>query len=402
MYPILSLFPKPKPKLMKKQVFLFLVLLVLAPMAKAQHLEADLTDSAFASVLTCGPGEEFYTSFGHSAIRVCDSTLGLDLVYNYGTFDFDKPHFYWSFACGRLDYCLSRTTYESFLFEYAYEGRAVWEQKLRISKQELNNLFVLLETNYLPQYRYYSYDFFRDNCATRVRDMVVNCLDHRRLSPETVADTNLSYRDIVYKNTEESLLWWRLGVDIALGQRCDHRCSNYEYMFSPIEMMHLLDTMKVDNTQQPVVDPSQQVLAETRMPLARSISPTLLFWVLFFVVLLLTLFEWSKNWRLNWLDAIIYSVTFLVSVLVVFLWFFTEHYCTKPNFNILWASPLFLYFAIAQRRSKQWMICLQMVMLLAAMVMTIGPLPQQLNAAILPISLILFCRLLANLRHRVR
>jgi hypothetical protein len=102
------------------------------------------------------------------------------------------------------------------------------------------------------------------------------------------------------------------------------------------------------------------------------------------------------------LDAIIYSVTFLVSVLVVFLWFFTEHYCTKPNFNILWASPLFLYFAIAQRRSKQWMICLQMVMLLAAMVMTIGPLPQQLNAAILPISLILFCRLLANLRHRVR
>lgn len=387
---------------MKKQVFFLLLLLFSAALSRAQHYEAELSDSAFASVLTCGPGEEFYSSFGHSALRICDSTIGLDLVYNYGTFDFNMPHFYWSFACGRLNYSLSRTDFESFLFEYAYEGRAVWEQQLRISNQELNNLFILLEQNYLPEYRYYSYDFFRDNCATRVRDMVVNCLDHRRLSPKVVTDTNLSFRDIVYKSTEKNLLWWRLGVDIALGQRCDHRCSNYEYMFSPLEMMGQLDTMKVSDTQQPLVNPAQQLLAETRPPLARSISPTLLFWVLFFVVLLLTLLEWHKTWRLNWLDAIIYGVTFVVSVLVIFLWFFTEHYCTKPNFNILWASPLFLYFAIAQRRSKQWIICLQMVMLLAAMVMTIGPLPQQLNAAILPISLILFCRLLADLRHRVQ
>lgn len=387
---------------MKKQVFFLLLLLFSAPLSRAQHYEAELSDSAFASVLTCGPGEEFYSSFGHSALRICDSTIGLDLVYNYGTFDFNMPHFYWSFACGRLNYSLSRTDFESFLFEYAYEGRAVWEQQLRISNQELNNLFILLEQNYLPEYRYYSYDFFRDNCATRVRDMVVNCLDHRRLSPKVVTDTNLSFRDIVYKSTEKNLLWWRLGVDIALGQRCDHRCSNYEYMFSPLEMMGQLDTMKVSDTQQPLVNPAQQLLTETRPPLARSISPTLLFWVLFFVVLLLTLLEWHKTWRLNWLDAIIYGVTFVVSVLVIFLWFFTEHYCTKPNFNILWASPLFLYFAIAQRRSKQWIICLQMVMLLAAMVMTIGPLPQQLNAAILPISLILFCRLLADLRHRVQ
>ena len=387
---------------MKKQVFFLLLLLFSAPLSRAQHYEAELSDSAFASVLTCGPGEEFYSSFGHSALRICDSTIGLDLVYNYGTFDFNMPHFYWSFACGRLNYSLSRTDFESFLLEYDYEGRAVWEQQLRISNQELNNLFILLEQNYLPEYRYYSYDFFRDNCATRVRDMVVNCLDHRRLSPKVVTDTNLSFRDIVYKSTEKNLLWWRLGVDIALGQRCDHRCSNYEYMFSPLEMMGQLDTMKVSDTQQPLVNPAQQLLAETRPPLARSISPTLLFWVLFFVVLLLTLLEWHKTWRLNWLDAIIYGVTFVVSVLVIFLWFFTEHYCTKPNFNILWASPLFLYFAIAQRRSKQWIICLQMVMLLAAMVMTIGPLPQQLNAAILPISLILFCRLLADLRHRVQ
>lgn len=385
---------------MKKLTLILIALLFLAPTMRAQKYEAHLSDSAFASVLTCGPGEEFYTSFGHSAIRICDSTLKLDLVYNYGTFDFGMPHFYWSFACGRLHYCLSRTTYDNFLFEYAYEGRAVWEQKLRISNQELNNLFVLLENNNLPAYRYYWYDFFRDNCATRVRDMVANCLDHRKLGVETVADTNMSYRDMVYKSTEGNLLWWRLGVDIALGQRCDIRCSNYEYMFHPIEMMQLLDTMQMSDTHQPLVEKAQVVLTETREPAPKSFSPTLLFWLVFVVVLLLTLLEWKKSWKMGWLDAVVYGITFVVSVLVIFLWFFTEHYCTKPNFNILWASPLFIYFAIAQQKSSKWVICLQLLMLFAAMVMTIGPLPQRLNMAILPIALILVCRLLSDIKFR--
>ena len=201
-----------------------------------------LSDSAFASLITCGPGDEFYTTFGHSAIRINDSVNNIDVVYNYGTFDFDTPHFYWKFARGRLNYCLSRSSFDNFMFEYSMEGRAVWEQRLRLSSQELNNLFIALETNYMPQYRYYLYDFFRDNCATRVRDMVFHSLCHRSVSPETTTDTNLSYRNILYRSTAHCLLWWRLGIDMALGLRCDKRCSNYEYMFSPIEMMHQFDT----------------------------------------------------------------------------------------------------------------------------------------------------------------
>lgn len=384
---------------MKKLTLLILTLIFFAPITRAQKYEAHLSDSAYASVLTCGPGEEFYTSFGHSAVRICDSTLHLDLVYNYGTFDFDMPHFYWSFACGRLHYCLSRTTYNTFLLEYAHEGRAVWEQKLRISNQELNNLFVMLENNNLPEYRYYWYDFFRDNCATRVRDMITGCLSHRQLSPETVTDTNMSYRNMVYKSTEGNLLWWRLGVDIALGQRCDVRCSNYEYMFHPIEMMHLLDTMRANDTHEPLVDSAQLVLPETRIPTAKSSSPTIVFWMLFILVLILTIIDWKKEWKMGWLDAVLYGLTFAVSALVMFLWFFTEHYCTKPNLNILWASPLFAYFAIARKKSNKWLICIQLLMLFWAMAMTIGPLPQQMNAAILPIALTLVCRLLCDLRN---
>lgn len=360
-----------------------------------------LSDSAYAAILTCGAGDEFYTSFGHSALRICDSTQGIDVVYNYGTFDFDIPHFYWTFARGHLNYCLSRTTFDNFLFTYGYEQRAVWQQQLRLTPQETNNLFVMLENNYLPDYRYYLYDFFRDNCATRVRDMVSNSLCHRSLSPERVTDTNLTYRNLLYRSTESTLLWWRFGVDLCLGMRCDHHCSNYEYMFSPLEMMAQFDTLTVSDTGEPLAEPAHQILTDTREPASRSVSPTLTFWLLFFVVACLTLIGWNKEWRLRWLDIILFLLPFLISLLVIFLWIFSSHYCAKANLNILWASPLFIYFLIRLRKSCPWLVVLQMLMLLWAVVMTIAPLPQQLNAAVLPIALTLFVRLLAQLRHRV-
>ena len=160
-----------------KRLLLLTFSLLLLSSAHAQQLELRLDSTAYAAVLTCGPGDDFYTTFGHSAIRICDSASGLDIVYNYGTFDFNTSNFYWKFACGNLQYCLSRTSFSHFMQEYIHEGRAVCQQRLKLSNQELNNLFVALENNYLPQFRYYTYDFFRDNCATRVRDMVNYSLD---------------------------------------------------------------------------------------------------------------------------------------------------------------------------------------------------------------------------------
>ena len=383
---------------MRRIVLIFALLLLPFAGQTQEQGQRPLSDSAFASVLTGGAGDEFYTSFGHTAIRVCDTARGLDMVYNYGTFDFDTPHFYWTFARGKLNYCLSRSSFEDFMLEYRYEGRAVWEQRLRLSEQEVNNLYLMLETNYLPEYRYYMYDFFRDNCATRVRDMVRDCLCHDRLSPECRRDTNLSYRNILYQSTEGTLLWWRLAIDMALGVRCDQRCSNYEYMFSPLKMMEQFDTLTRVGSGEPVAEHAVTLLQETRQQPSRSLSPTLVFWVLFVMVLCLTLMEWRKGWSLGWMDRVLFIVVSLLSLLALFLWLCTDHYCTKINLNVLWASPLFIYFAIMLRRSNRWVVVAQLVMLLAAMVMTLAPLPQQLNAALLPISLLLAVRLIAQLK----
>lgn len=367
-------------------------LLLLVPPSAAQTL----SDSAFASVITCGEGNEYYLSWGHSALRICDTVRGIDYAYNYGTFDFDTPHFYWKFSCGDLNYCLSRTSFDRFLQEYIFEGRAVWEQRLRLSPQEVKNLFLLLETNYLPEYRYYKYDFFRDNCATRVRDMVAACLNHRTLSPEVATPDAKTYRYYLYEPTEGTRLWWRLGVDITLGLRCDHPCTNYEAMFSPIVMMHTFDTMRVSDTRQPVAVPATQILPDVREPLSPSLPPTLVFWGVFALVAVLTLLELKKGWRLTALDRTLYIVTALISILIIFLWFFTSHYCTKFNLNILWASPLFIYFAIRTHKSNRWVVWAQVLMLFATIVLCFLPYPQRINIALCPVALTLALRLLSS------
>jgi hypothetical protein len=399
-----------------KRILLLLTAVIasLSPL-RAQQIEATLGDSSFVSIITCGPGSEFYTTWGHSAIRVCDPELGLDLVYNYGTFDFNTKHFYLKFAQGRLDYCLSRGSYENFLLEYTFENRDVWEQQLNMTRQERNNLFVLLEENYRPEHRYYKYDFFRDNCATRVRDMINNALCHRALFVESYPDQPRTYRDMLYAPTETYLLWWRLGVDLVLGQRCDKVCSNMECMFAPPEMMRQVDTtlVKVKDAFGQWVNTDSTLLVAKSHPVvgtlphpSPSMNPTRCFWLLFVVVLALTVIEWAHNnnagdkkrtWRLVWLDEILFWITGIASLILLFLWFGSDHYCTKANWNLLWANPLFIYFAIRLRRSNRWVLLAGMVCLLAALT-GFWWIPQTLNTAVFPIALTLLLRLTDKFR----
>ena len=398
---------------MKRILLLIAVIAWLTPL-RAQQIEATLGDSSFVSVITCGPGDEFYTTWGHSAIRVCDPQLGIDLVYNYGTFDFDTKHFYLKFARGRLDYRLSRSRYDNFLLEYTFENRDVWEQRLDMTLQERNNLLVMLEENYRPEFRYYKYDFFRDNCATRVRDMVNNALCHRTLFVETYPTPACTYRDLIYAPTETYLLWWRLGVDIVLGQRCDKVCSNMERMFAPPEMMRQIDTthVKVKDASGQWVETDSTLLSATSHPVVGtrptpkpSMNPTRCFWLLFTVVLALTVIAWAHNnkndkkreWRLVWLDEALFWTTGIASLLLMFLWFGSDHYCTKANWNLLWANPLFLYFAIFPRRSNRWVLLAGMVCLLAVLA-GFWWIPQTLNTAVFPIALTLLVRLTDKFR----
>ena len=325
-----------------------------------------LSETATASVLTCGPGNDFYTTFGHSALRITDTAQGIDIVYNYGTFDFNTPHFYWKFMRGKLQYMLGRSSFENFMVEYVSEGREVREQRLNFSQQEVNNLYLLLEQNYLPEYRYYRYDFFTDNCATRIRDMVRLALGHRDIYLSREVEPT-SYRRMVTRDLKGTLEWWQLGIDLLFGLPTDHVCDANERMFLPEEMAaelanawpkpeSLYDGMiSLDALESTLVDKEQILLPERREPLSRSFPPVAVFALLFAAVAVLT---WRGH-RLRWLDRTLFILAGLVGLFLLFMWFGTDHYCTQWNLNILWASPLLILIAIRLERSPMWALWLQ-------------------------------------------
>jgi hypothetical protein len=318
-----------------------------------------LSETATASVLTCGPGNDFYTTFGHSAIRICDTAQGLDLVYNYGIFDFNTPHFYWKFMRGQLDYKLGRSSFQHFLLEYESEGRFVMEQRLAFTPQEVSNLYLALEWNYQPENRYYRYDFFRKNCATMVWDRVVEAAGKREISLEE--RDKMSYRRYVHLGTAGGCLeWWTLGIDLLFGLPADHRCTAVEAMFYPKVMMDLLEGAVRDG--KPLVAAEQQILSECREPLSRSFSPLAVFSLLFALVAVAHLCESRYNLRFspfNLITRLMFVVAGLIGLFLLFMWFGTNHYCTEWNLNILWASPLLILIAIRLERSPRWALWLQ-------------------------------------------
>ena len=366
-----------------------IVLLSLTGSASARSLP--LSDSAKAYVITCGPGNDFYTTFGHSALRITDSARGIDYVYNYGTFDFDTPHFYWKFAKGKLDYCLSRTDFESFMAVYDWERRWVSEQRLNFTPQEVNNLFVILEWNYLPENRYYRYDLVKDNCATRVRDMVMIAPSHREVQIDWMHDGDYSYRYFLHSCMDNSLEWWRLGVDLLLGLPTDKKCSTVENMFLPVEMEKRFagaagtSLLVKDNQEEELVDDPVALLQDTREPLHRSFPPVVVFALL---LALVSILSWKNIWP-RWADTILFIVAGLVGCFLIFMWFGTDHWCTKWNLNILWASPLLILIAIRHKKSPLWGLWLQEACFLvaAAWIVVCGLAP-----ALLPIILTLALR----------
>lgn len=357
-------------------VFSFYFLLCAVP-SLAQSLP--LSETAKASVITCGPGDDFYTTFGHSALRICDTATGVDKVYNYGTFDFDTPHFYWKFMRGQLDYCLGRFSFENFMFEYQTEGRAVWEQQLSFSPQEVSNLYLLLEQKYLPEYRYYRYDFFRDNCATRIRDMVYLACGKKKVVKEEMRES-LSYRDYLHSAMCDKLEWWAMGVDLLLGLPADHRCSADDAMFYPLVMQEVFAAAQRGGAS--LVGPSTLLLAENRDEVSDSFPPFVVFTLLFVVMAVLC--RWRRAFGIA--VRVLFVVAGLIGLFLLFMWFGTNHYCTEWNLNILWASPLLIWMAVYLERTPRWAMWIQLAMFVVALVWVVWC---HLSVAFIPLILTL-------------
>ena len=315
-----------------------------------------LSPQAQISVITCGSGTDLYTAFGHSAFRVTDPAQRLDVVYNYGTFDFDPPGFYVDFAKGKLDYKLSKQDYPRFLFTYELEQRWVKEQQLQLSLEQKNKLYSFLEKNNLPQNQEYPYDFFYDNCATKIKDVLQLVLGSDLVYDASYIDTPNTFRALIYQNVPTNS-WSALGIDIALGAVIDKEASPEQHMFLPDYVRLQMAEATLDNN--PLIRKENDLLNVNAPAKETLFFATPLFWMLLALVLIggCTWRDYKNNSRSRWLDFILFLSTGIIGLLIVFLWFFTNHTATVSNFNMLWAfvpNLVLAFFLLGKKPLSSW------------------------------------------------
>ena len=345
-----------------------------------------LSNKAEISILTCSPGNQLYSLFGHSAIRVTDPINKIDAVFNYGTFSFNED-FYFNFAMGRLNYKLSVSPMSGFMREYQYENRGVTEQRLDLDSAQKQDLLNFLDWNRQPENRIYLYDFFYNNCSSIIRDVL-----------DTALTAEVSYEDLSYasspsyRNMIDSYLiyhpWGDFGIDLGLGTPCDKIPNAQEYMFLPDELDRAFDHAQIEGRQ--IVKEKRTLLTTDGLTYTWSLTqPIPLFWTLFGIIAVLSAWGLRKGKRLVFLDVIIFLAYGAVGALLFFLWFITIHTATANNFNMLWAWPIHILsipFLWIERIRKPYFMAYGIVLLLTLFSFPI--LPQMLHMAIIPIVLI--------------
>ena len=354
------------------------------------------------SLLTCSPGEELYSAWGHTAIRVTDSASGTDMVFNYGTFDDSDPEFYTKFTKGLMVYALSAYPFSEFVKEYQYYGRGVIEQNLRLTCTDKVRLYAALRENSRNENRFYNYYFHTDNCTSRARDMIVKNTGSP-ISFKTIIPTPPpTFRNLIHiyldKNNQP---WSKLGIDILLGSNLDKKVNNDQSMFLPDYLMKGFDSASVNN--RPLVDGKQVVLD---IPSAKKNNGTLFTPLVIFILLslLIVILSFSKSNTaikiLALFDTVFFLMLGLLGILILVLWIIRIDDVCRNNYNLLWALPTHLPVAFVITKKKIWVRSYLRVVLLITLLLAAGWLliPQQLNSAVVPLLVIIVIRCLQRSR----
>ena len=345
------------------------------------------------SLLTCTPGNELYSIFGHSALRVTDSSSVSDIVFNYGTFNFDDPGFYIKFIRGKLLYYVSTADFDSFKFEYQSTNRGMTEQVLNLNAAQKIELLHFVYNNAKEQNRYYQYDFFLDNCTTRLRDIIVKYkTNYPPLKP--VMPANTRFRQAIHEYLDKGGKYWsKLGIDLLLGAPTDAVMTTAQSEFLPDNLMKALDSS--NQNHQLVVSTSTLYSFTPDTNKQSFFTPMVVFSIL---LILIVVISFSRNKKaiifLNGFDGLLFFLTGALGILFVFMWTDTDHSMVKNNFNLIWAWPTNMLIAFFINSKKSW-VKKYLSLLITGLIIVLLCwffLPQQMNNALLPIVVLLLYR----------
>lgn len=331
--------------------------------AKGQTADSIISnmDDVEVSLLTCGPGNEVYSLFGHTAIRISQPSRGMDVVVNYGMFSFKQKYFIPRFVLGLTDYQMGITTFDDFKAEYEYEQRWVFEQTLNLTSKEKSALLQAVDQNYKPENVTYRYNVFYNNCTTKARDLIAANIDGK-IKYNSAKSDYPSFRELCHSKTFNNR-WSQFGNDLLLGIQADLPTNISEQQFLPENLEHDFslatietNTDKANNATIGANNASPRKLVsheEYIIPkyVAASAapdslpSPRALAIVIAIIIIGVSLIEyfWSKNLWLT--DAILMPVIGLTGM-ILFMMIFSKHPTANINFQILILNPIALFMAI--------------------------------------------------------
>lgn len=367
---------------------------------KAYRIE--FFDSVEVSLLTCQPHDEVYSLYGHTALRWHDLRPGgFDLAFNYGVFDFKKPHFVARFVFGLTDYELGAYPYKYFLEEYRRFGSMVTEQVLNLTAEEKLILHEALAMNLRPENKIYRYNFFYSNCTTKARDIIENCINGKIEYAER-EDYTPSYREMVHSMTRNNP-WARFGNDLLLGIKADFKTDLRQQEFLPGNLLYDFDHAQIysEGTYRPLIKerriavPAGVQIVQEGFPL----TPLSCAAVLLAIGLVIFFFEWRKK-RV----FIVWDVLLMLAVgtfgIVLTLMLFSQHPTVSLNLQIILLNPLpllFLWPVIRRRQTRYWAISA-----ILAVLFLIGSFFQSYAEGIHVLALCLLMQCYANLKIKAQ
>jgi len=319
--------------------------------ADSTGLNFDPMESIEVSLITCSPHEEIYSLYGHSAIRwhnlckQCPGAGGEDWVFNWGMFSFSKPYFVLRFVFGLTDYELAAIPFDRFWPYYQQWGSSVTEQVLNLTNDEKRVLKKALAENLEPENRVYRYNFFYDNCSTRPRNIIEQCLEGKIIY-EDRQDFQPSFRDMVHE-CNRNHPWSKYGNDMLLGLKADFKTNRMEQEFLPMNLMYDIAKAQIysNGNYRPLVKEQRMIVAPGVQEITPDfiLSPTEIAVLLLIISLGITLYEWRRKNIAKWWDVLLMTAQGLTGIVLTMM-IFSQHPTTSLNLNLLLFNPMPLIF----------------------------------------------------------
>lgn len=393
-----------------KKLSIIIALIFFACSIKANDstelLQANNNDSIQLSLLTCGSGDDIYSYFGHTAIRYKDLKKNIDVVFNYGMFDFHSPNFIFRFVRGLTDYQLGVTDFEYFYDEYRNENREIWEQPLNLSRPEKDKLIARLLENYKPQNRIYRYNFLFDNCSTRPRDQIVESVNGILVFQDdmTIKIEDSSFRKIIHQYVGNHP-WGAFGIDLLLGTKADKPISRMDMTFIPFYLQHFFNTATVKSSSgesKSLTDGNFILLDKQKANGQKSnfawFTPLLCSLLMLAFYSILTLRDFSKK-NISYIpDLFLFFLAGISGLVIGFLVFFSEHPAVSPNYLLFVFHPFYLFILpwVIQMNVNKLLSGINCI-ILTLFILAFPVNPQNINICVLPLTICLLERSLCYL-----